>query len=454
MSPHTFHFINSMQKVAIFGTGYVGLVSGACLARVGNQVTCVDVDEQKIAQLKEGTCPIYEPGLEELLKEGIASGRLAFTLDQKEAVENNDIIMSAVGTPPDEDGSADLQYVLEVARAVAQHANGYKVVVTKSTVPPLTGKKVEAEINKTFDKRGERHDFAVLSNPEFLKEGNAVQDFLKPDRIVIGVDDERAREMMQKLYEPFMRSGYRVIFMDRVSAEMTKYAANAMLATRISFMNEMARLAERVGADIEEIRRGISTDSRIGKAFLYAGPGYGGSCFPKDVKALAHFAKEHDETSLILDAVEDVNAAQRAYITQKVVAQCGGDVAGKKIAVWGLAFKANTDDVRESPAIAILGALLDAGADVVAYDPEARDTFAAHTPIGQHECLHYSDEQYAPLEGANALLILTEWPQFRAPDFARMRELLAKPRIVDARNLYVPQEMEALGFHYASVGRK
>ncbi len=442
-----------MQKVAIFGTGYVGLVSGACLARVGNKVTCVDIDEEKIAALQRGVCPIYEPGLKEILAEVIENGNLTFTTDQAHAIRENDIIMSAVGTPPDEDGSADLRYVLEVARAVATHADGYRVVVTKSTVPPLTGRMVEEVMRETFAARGVAHDFAVVSNPEFLKEGNAVQDFLKPDRIVIGANGERERAYMERLYKPFMRSGYKVIFTDRVSAEMIKYAANAMLATRISFMNEIARLAERVGADIEEIRRGISADTRIGKAFLYAGPGYGGSCFPKDVKALAHFARTHGETACILDAVESVNARQREYVIEKVRTLCDHDLAGKTVAVWGLAFKANTDDVRESPAADVIAALLADGALVRAHDPEANATFAAHAPCGKHKNLTYCDTQYDALTNADILVIMTEWAHFRAPNFDRIRAMLTTPRIVDARNLYDPEEMRTLGFTYASIGR-
>ncbi len=442
-----------MQKVAIFGTGYVGLVSGACLARVGNKVVCVDVDEKKIELLNEGKCPIYEPGLEELLKEVIASGRLTFTLDAKKAVEENDIIMSAVGTPPGEDGSADLQYVLDVARTIARHANGYKVIVTKSTVPPLTGEKVEEAVHEEFIKRGKAHHFAVLSNPEFLKEGSAVQDFLKPDRIIIGVNDDKARAMMERLYAPFMRSGFRVVFTDRVSAEMTKYAANSMLATRISFMNEIARLAEKVGADVEEIRRGIGVDPRIGKAFLYAGPGYGGSCFPKDVKALAHFARENGETSHILDAVRLVNDEQRVYIINKIKAAASGHLKGKKIAVWGLSFKAHTDDVRESPAIEIIKALVAAKANVYVYDIEAHKTFKEHTEIGKHKNLHYGADQYAVTKDADMLVILTEWPQFRSPDFDVIKKNLKEPIIVDARNLYDVQEMHDQGFKYSSVGR-
>lgn len=443
-----------MQKVAIFGTGYVGLVSGACLARVGNKVTCVDIDKNKIVALRRGECPIYEPGLSDVIQEAVDAERLTFTTNQKKAIEENDIIISAVGTPPDEDGSADLQYVLAVARAVAQYANGYKVVVTKSTVPPLTGEKVERVMDETFAVRGTHYPYAVVSNPEFLKEGSAVQDFLKPDRIIVGANDQRAREMLERLYKPFMRSGYKVIFMDRVSAEMTKYAANAMLATRISFMNEIARLAEKVGANIEKIRRGISADGRIGKAFLYAGPGYGGSCFPKDVKALAHFAQEQGETAFILDAVQDVNMRQRAYIADKVVRHCGGSVDKKVIAVWGLAFKANTDDVRESPAIDIIKTLLDGGATVVAYDPEAMRTFKMHTTVGTHDHLRYDTDMYSVLNNADALLVLTEWSQFRAPDFARVAKSLHGNLIVDARNLYDANDVTAYKLTYVSVGRR
>ncbi len=441
-----------MKKIAIFGTGYVGLVSGACLAQVGNRVTCVDVDAEKIAQIQKGVCPIYEPGLEEVLAEGIASGRLTFTTDQQTAIEQNDIIMSAVGTPPGEDGGADLHYVLEVARAVGRYANSGKIMVTKSTVPPLTGQKVATAIDEELKLRNLDYDIPVVSNPEFLKEGNAVQDFLKPDRIVVGADSELARAQMEKLYKPFMRAGYKVVFMDRVSAEMTKYAANAMLATRISFMNEMARIAEKVGADIEEIRRGIGVDPRIGKAFLYAGPGYGGSCFPKDVAALAQFAQNHEVSPTLLQAVEYVNQTQRTFVIDKIRTALGGDVKGKKIALWGLAFKANTDDVRQSPAEAVIEALLNEGAQIVAHDPEAIATFTKFAQIGRHENLSYAT-QYEAVTDADALVIMTEWPQFRAPDFDKVRQLLTTPLIIDARNLYEPEEVRALGFEYYGVGR-
>lgn len=442
-----------MQKVAVFGTGYVGLVTGACLAQVGNRVICVDIDEKKIERLKAGECPIFEPGLEEVLKGVIAQGTLTFTTDGRSAIAASDIVMSAVGTPPGNDGSADLSFVRTVAEQIGEQMDGYRVIVTKSTVPPLTGKMVEDIIAAKLKERGVDHGFAVVSNPEFLKEGSAVADFLKPDRIVVGVNDDRAREMMERLYEPFMRSGYRVIFTDRVSAEMIKYAANSMLATRISFMNEIAQLAEKVGADVEEIRRGIASDTRIGKAFLYAGPGYGGSCFPKDVKALAHFSRQNGCDPTILDAVEEVNASQRVFIADKVIATLGGSVSGKKIAAWGLAFKANTDDVRESPAIEILEHLMNAGATVVAYDPEGKENFIAFTSAGTHANISYADDQYAALDGADALLVLTEWPQFRAPDLDQVKERLAAPVIVDARNLYDPKDIRAAGFTYSSVGR-
>lgn len=443
------------EKVAIFGTGYVGLVTGVCLARVGNSVTCVDIDEKKIASLQKGNCPIYEPRLQEYLTEMIALGRLKFTVNAQDAVKDNDVIMIAVGTPPDEDGSADLQYVLDVAKTIGQYINGYKVIVTKSTVPPLTGDKVEDMICKiATDFHNEGHKFDVVSNPEFLKEGNAVNDFLKPDRIVIGTDSPQARTCMESLYRPFMRQGYKVIFMDRVSAELTKYAANGMLATRISFMNEIAKISELFGADIEQIRQGIGSDSRIGKQFLYAGPGYGGSCFPKDVAALARAAHEVGIDPLLLDAVEHVNQEQRLFFTRKITQYYDNDMQNKKFAVWGLSFKADTDDVRESPAIAILGDLLDQGAKITAYDPEARMNFSLQTCPGKHKDMAYSDDQYDVLHDADALIILTEWPRFRAPDFDIIKNRLKDPVIFDARNLLEPREVIQADVGYVSIGRK
>lgn len=443
------------EKIAIFGTGYVGLVTGVCLARVGNIITCVDTDERKIALLQNGGCPIYEPRLKEYMTEMISLGRLKFFVNAREAVENNDVIMIAVGTPPNEDGSADLRHVLDVATTIGKHINGYKVVVTKSTVPPLTGDKVVDSICKSSDKFLHKlFDFDVVSNPEFLKEGNAIDDFLKPDRIVIGTDSERARSVMELLYRPFMRQGYKVIFMSRISAELTKYAANAMLATRISLMNEIAKIAEGYGANIEQIRQGVGSDARIGKQFLYAGPGYGGSCFPKDIKALSQVADDVCVEALLLDAVTEVNQLQRVFFAQKIMKYYGDDVKGKRFAVWGLSFKADTDDVRESPAIAILDFLLERGATIIAYDPEAMNNFESYTVPGKNMRMMYSDNQYDVVAGADALIILTEWPRFRAPDFVNIRTQLKAPIIFDARNLLEPSDVIGAGIGYVSIGRK
>jgi len=443
------------EKIAIFGTGYVGLVTGVCLARVGNDVTCVDIDEQKIKLLLGGECPIYEPKLKDYMIDTIELGRLKFTTDVQSAVMGNDIIMIAVGTPPDEDGSADLQHVLSVATTIGKYINGHKVIVTKSTVPPKTGYKVQQKIQEVIDaSAGKSFDFDVVSNPEFLKEGNAVDDFLKPERIVIGTDSPKARSIMESLYRPFMRQGYKVIFMDRISAELTKYAANAMLASRISLMNETAKIAEGYGADIEQIRQGIGSDSRIGKQFLYAGPGYGGSCFPKDVTALALAAAEVGIKPILLEAISEVNQAQRSFFTQKIM-NYYNDVIGKRFAVWGLSFKADTDDVRESPAITIVESLLEEGATIVGYDPEAMENFKVNTNLGNHLRMMYSDDQYAALLGADALIILTEWPRFRAPNFRNMvARLNSNSVIFDARNLLEPSEVIKAGMNYISIGRK
>ena len=441
------------MKIAVFGTGYVGLVTGACLARVGNDIVCIDVDKEKVERLKNGECPIFEPGLEDVLKEVIAAGRLTFTTDPTNAIKESTVLMSAVGTPPDEDGSADLQYVLQVAQTIGEQMEDYKVIVTKSTVPPLTGDKVEEQIKEALIKRGADVPFDVVSNPEFLKEGSAVEDFLKPDRIIVGTNSDQAKKTMEDLYKPFMRQGYKVIFMDRVSAEVTKYAANSMLATRISFVNEMARIAEKVGANIEEIRVGIGSDARIGKQFLYAGPGYGGSCFPKDVKAIAHLAHDLGVTPTLLDAVEQVNKEQRQFFLDKITAHYGGDLSGKKLAVWGLAFKANTDDVRESPATTIVDGLLQAGATVNVFDPEAHDTFKAHTEPGKEDRVTYADDQYTALDDADALVVVTEWQHFRSPNLDTLKEKLAAPVVFDARNLYDPADMKDAGFTYISIGR-
>lgn len=442
-----------MKKVTIFGTGYVGLVSGVCLADIGHRVICVDIDQEKIRKLTAGECPIYEPGLQELLVENVKQGRISFTTDVEVAVAHSDIIMSAVGTPPMEDGSADLQYVIAVAQSVAKYMNSYKVIITKSTVPVGTGEKVEEAIDAVLESRGKSIEYDVVSNPEFLKEGSAVADFQKPDRIIVGTQSERARDIITALYKPLMRQENRLIFMDRPSAELTKYAANSILATKISFMNELSRLAEEVGADITQVRVGIGSDPRIGKHFIYPGPGYGGSCFPKDVQALIKTSKEHGLDSELLRSVEAVNKKQPHFFVQKILNFYDGKITGKHFAVWGLAFKEETDDVRESPAGVIVQELLLAGAHVSVYDPEAMGTFKEFTEVGKSKDVSYGANEYDILKGADGLIVATPWKQFRAPDFEKMKELLASPVIVDGRNLYDPKEMGDLGFSYLSIGR-
>jgi UDPglucose 6-dehydrogenase len=432
------------MRVTIVGSGYVGLVAGACLAETGNDVICADRDAAKVDGLGRGVLPIYEPGLEPLVTRNAAAGRLHFTTDLEAAVEHGDVVFIAVGTPPGEDGSADLQHVLDVATTIGRHLDRFKVVVTKSTVPVGTAEKVRAAVRAVTG-----GDFAVASNPEFLKEGAAIDDFMKPDRVVLGVDDPRAEDLLRELYLPFVRSGSPILFMDIPSAEVTKYAANAMLATRISFMNQIADLCERVGADVFAVRQGIASDSRIGPAFLFPGPGYGGSCFPKDVKALMHTARSVGMAPDLFDAVEFINERQKHVMFAKL-RQLVGDVAGKTIAVWGLAFKAGTDDMRESPAVVLVDALLAAGASVRAHDPEAMD--GARRIWGDRVC--YAAEPYAALDGADALCVVTEWLMYRTPDFQRIKGLLRAPVIVDGRNLYEPQRMHRLGFQYAGIGRK
>jgi len=432
------------MNVAVVGTGYVGLVVGACLAETGNDVVCADVSEGKIAQLKRNQIPIYEPGLEPLVVRNQAEGRLHFTTEVGAAVRAAEVIFIAVGTPPGEDGSADLQHVLEVAHTIGRHMHGPKVVITKSTVPVGTATKVREAIAQHTSE-----PFHVCSNPEFLKEGAAVEDFMKPDRVVIGVDSDEAARVLSELYAPFVRTGNPLIFMDVASAELTKYAANAMLATRISFMNQVAELCERVGADVTLVRKGVGSDRRIGAAFLFPGPGYGGSCFPKDVKALIKTADDSGVTFDVLKAVEAVNARQKRRLLEKVAQLLGPDLATSTVAVWGLAFKAETDDMRESPAIELIAGLLDAGVTVHAHDPAA---------IGQAkqlfgDTISYFEHQYDALKGADALVIVTEWLQFRNPDFARIKALLRRPVIVDGRNLYDPAKMRSLGFSYTCIGR-
>lgn len=435
------------MRLTIFGTGYVGLVTGACLADVGHCVLCFDVDAAKIARLRAGTMPIYEPGLAAVVERTVAAGTLDFTIDAAAAVAHGPVQMIAVGTPPDESGAADLQYVLAVADTIAAHAEGHKVVVVKSTVPVGTSDKVAARLASS-NTPGFSYD--VVSNPEFLKEGAAVGDFQKPDRIIVGAASERARAVMHEIYEPFNRSHDRMLYMDVRSAELTKYAANAMLATKISFINEMANLAERLGADIEQVRRGIGADQRIGYHFIYPGAGYGGSCFPKDVQALLRTAGELDYPAPLIAAVEAVNNRQKHTLLEKLKAELG-DLAGKTIAVWGLAFKPNTDDVREAPSRALIEALWQAGARVQAYDPVAAHEIARI--YGDRPDLVLAPDKYAALDGADALAICTEWQQFRAPDFDEMAGRLKRKILVDGRNLYVPDRLRDLGWTYLSVGR-
>lgn len=436
------------MNITIVGTGYVGLVAGTCFADSGNEVICVDIDKNKIDMLNDGEIPIYEPGLEEMVKLNIEQERLFFTTDIKSAVEKSKIIFIAVGTPPDEDGSADLKHVLAVARDIGKYMNEQKIVVNKSTVPVGTAKKVEAEIKKYTDR-----PFAVVSNPEFLKEGAAIDDFLKPDRIVIGTSDPQAAETMKNLYATFVRSGKPILVMDERSAELTKYAANALLATKISFINEIASMCDAIGADVDMVRKGIGTDSRIGPHFIYAGTGYGGSCFPKDVKAIIKTASENHIDLKIVKAVEAVNQAQKTILLNKIDRYFNKDLAGKTIAMWGLAFKPKTDDMREAPAIDLINALNAQGAVVRAHDPEALHE-AEHIfgdRIGKD--LHLCEKRYEAIEGADALVIMTEWNAFREPDFNLLKETLAYPAIFDGRNLYDPKRLRELGIDYFSIGR-
>ena len=432
------------MRVAVIGTGYVGLVVGACLAETGNDVICADVDTSKIGALKQNKIPIYEPGLEPMVVRNQRAGRLTFTTDVPHAVERSEVVFIAVGTPPDEDGSADLQHVLDVARTIGEHMNAPKVVVTKSTVPVGTAEKVRAEVA-----RHTRTPFHVCANPEFLKEGAAVEDFMKPDRVVVGVDSDEAARVIEELYAPFVRTGNPLIVMDIASAEVTKYAANAMLATRISFMNQIARLCEAVGANVTHVRRGIGSDRRIGPAFLFPGPGYGGSCFPKDVKALIRTSAERGVDLDILKAVESANETQKQILFAKLNRHLG-DLNQRTVAVWGLAFKAETDDVRESPSLVLIEALLCAGAKVQVHDPAAMKT-AAHE-LGNR--VKYANHAYDALGGADALAIVTEWLEYRNPDFTRIKNLLNRPLIVDGRNLYDPDKLGRLGFTYDSIGRQ
>ena len=439
------------MRVTIFGSGYVGLVTGACLADAGNHVVCVDVDEAKIARLNQGEIPIHEPGLDELIHRNAEKGRIKFTTDGKAGVAHGTFQMIAVGTPPDEDGSADLRYVLAVAETIGQHMDEYKIVMTKSTVPVGTADKVRAKVAETLKGRGAAVEYDVVSNPEFLKEGAAIADFMKPDRVVVGTDNPRTAELLKTLYDPFTRNRERMIVMDVRSSELTKYAANAMLATKISFMNELANLAERMGADIEKVRLGIGSDPRIGYAFIYPGAGYGGSCFPKDVQALERSARELGYDATVLQAVEERNRRQKQVLFKKISEHFRGKLQGKVIAIWGLAFKPNTDDMREAPSRALMEALWAAGASVRAYDPVAMDE-TARLYDGRKDLVMCESSEMA-LDGADALAILTEWQEFRSPDFDDLKQRLKAPVIFDGRNLYDPDFVRGQGFKYFAIGR-
>ena len=436
------------MNIAIVGTGYVGLVSGACFAEMGIDVTCVDINPEKIKCLLNGEIPIYEPGLDDLVKRNVEAGRLHFTTDLTTCLDNVEVVFSAVGTPPDEDGSADLQYVLEVARTFGRNIKKYTILVTKSTVPVGTAKKVKAVIEEELTKRGEQIDFEVASNPEFLKEGAAIKDFMSPDRVVVGVESDRAKKVMERLYRPFQMNNYRLYFMDIPSAEMTKYAANAMLATRISFMNDIANLCDLVGANVDIVRKGIGADTRIGSKFLYPGCGYGGSCFPKDVKALAHTAREYGYTMGVIEAVEAVNERQKEIVVKKLQDKLG-TLRGKTIALWGLAFKPETDDMREAPALVVIEKLLEAGASVKVYDPVAMDE--CRRRIGDR--VVYCKDMYDVVIDADALAVLTEWKEFRIPSWSVIKRVMKQPVLVDGRNIYSKDEVIAEGFEYAAIGK-
>ena len=438
------------MNIAIVGTGYVGLVSGACFSEMGIDVTCVDIDENKITKLLNGEMPIYEPGLDDLVARNVKADRLHFTIDLTSCLDKVEVVFSAVGTPPDEDGSADLKYVLEVARTVGRHIKKHVVLVTKSTVPVGTAKKVRAAVQEELDKRGVDIEFDVASNPEFLKEGAAIKDFMTPDRVVVGVESERARKVMEKLYRPFTLNGYPILIMDVPSAEMTKYAANAMLATRISFMNDIANLCERVGANVDHVRKGMGTDSRIGSRFLYAGCGYGGSCFPKDVKALVHTGIENGYHMRVIEAVESVNEEQKNIVFDKLNRAFNGDLKGKTIALWGLSFKPETDDMREAPALVVIDKLLKAGAVINVFDPIAMDETKRR--IG--DVVTYCKDMYEAVIDADAIALMTEWKQFRMPSWAIIRKAMKNYVVVDGRNIYDGEELKELGFTYSKIGQK
>ena len=439
------------MKISIFGSGYVGLVTGACFAEVGNEVICVDVDQDKIDMLNSGKVPIYEPGLDDMIARNVEAGRLHFTTDAKVAVEHGLFQFIAVGTPPNEDGSADLQYVLSVAETIANHMTSYRVIIDKSTVPVGTADQVKARIEKILTHKQEAFEFDVASNPEFLKAGAAVNDFMSPDRIIVGTEKSSTAELMRELYSPFNRNHDRFLTMDIRSAELTKYAANAMLATKISFMNELSNLAERLGADIEQVRHGIGSDKRIGYSFIYAGCGYGGSCFPKDVNALARSAGEVGYAADLLNAVETVNASQKQLLFKKINSHFDGDLAGKTVALWGLAFKPNTDDMREAPSRVLMESLWNAGAKVQAHDPEAMDE--CRSIYGERNDLIYCDSPEKTLEGASALVVVTEWQVFRSPNFDSIKSMLLEPVIFDGRNLYDPTQLRRKGISYYGIGR-
>ena len=437
------------MKIAIVGTGYVGLVTGTCFAEIGVNVTCVDTNSEKIESLQKGVIPIYENGLEEMVLRNVKAKRLKFTTSLESCLDDVEVIFSAVGTPPDEDGSADLSYVLEVARTIGRNMNQYKLVVTKSTVPVGTARRVRAAIQEELDKRGVNIEFDVASNPEFLKEGNAISDFMSPDRVVVGVESVRAEKLMSKLYKPFLLNNFRVIFMDIPSAEMTKYAANSMLATRISFMNDIANLCELVGADVNMVRSGIGSDTRIGRKFLYPGIGYGGSCFPKDVKALIKTAEQNGYTMRVLRAVEDVNEAQKGVLFEKLMKQFNGDLKGKTIALWGLAFKPETDDMRAAPGLVLIDKLLKAGCQIRAYDPAAMNECKRR--IG--DVIYYARDMYDAVLDADVLMLITEWKEFRLPSWAVIKKTMNQQIVLDGRNIYDKKEMEELGFIYSCIGK-
>ena len=438
------------MNIAIVGTGYVGLVSGACFSEMGIDVTCVDIDERKIERLLDGEIPIYEPGLEELVRRNVIAGRLHFTTELAACIDNVEVAFSAVGTPLDDDGSADLQHVLSVARTFGRHIKKYTILVTKSTVPVGTAQKVKAVVQEELDKREVQVKFDVVSNPEFLKEGTAIKDFMSPDRVIVGVESERAQNIMTKLYHPFHVNDSRLYFMDTPSAEMTKYAANAMLATRISFMNDIANLCELVGANVDNVRKGIGADDRIGKRFLYAGCGYGGSCFPKDVKALVHTGLENGYHMRVIEAVEEVNERQKHIVFEKLERAFDGNLKGKKIALWGLAFKPETDDMREAPALIIIDGLLKSGAEVVAYDPIAMDE--CRRRIGN--VVIYAKDMYEAVIDADAIAIVTEWEPFRIPSWAIIRKAMRGNVVVDGRNIYDSRKLKEMGFKYSRIGQK